>query len=76
LDLVGRAANLEGAGALQVFAFEEDFAPGNLVERVRSDDGRAVNAAGDPRRGFFDKFGCQHWKPELGHKKAQKARSR
>src|SRR5207253_381452 len=45
------AADLERAGALEVLALEEDAAPARIVERRRRDDGRAVDAAGDPLGG-------------------------
>jgi hypothetical protein len=53
-DFVGCAASFEGAGALQVFAFEEDFTARNFVERARSHDRRTVDAPGDSGRGLFD----------------------
>src|SRR5947209_20589712 len=50
-ELVQGAADLERAGALEVLALEEDAAPARIVERRRRDDGRAVDAAGDPLGG-------------------------
>jgi hypothetical protein len=55
-NFVGRAANLEGAGTLEVFTFEENFAPGNLVERVRSHDGRPVYASRQPLLGLSNEI--------------------
>ena len=48
------AAELEGAGALQVFALEEDVRAGARVQRARGDDRRAVRDAGDLPGGAFD----------------------
>ena len=48
------AAELEGAGALQVLALEEDARAGALVDAARGDDRRAVRDAGDPGGGAFD----------------------
>jgi hypothetical protein len=59
-NLVGRAANLKRAGALQIFAFEEDLASGNSIKGSRAHDWRAVYASGDARGRFFDEFECQH----------------
>ena len=41
------AAELEGAGALQVLALEEHAWRRSCVDRARRDDGRAVRDAGD-----------------------------
>ncbi len=56
LNLVGGAANLEGAGALQVFALEPNLVSGDLVEGAGSHDGRAMNASSDARLCFSDKI--------------------
>src|SRR6266436_4746971 len=56
-NLVGGAANLKRAGALQIFAFKEDLASGNSIKGSRGHDWRAVYAPGS----FFDEFECQHW---------------
>ena len=49
------AAELEGAGALEVFALEEDVgAPVRAIDRARGDDRRAVRDAGDLPGGAFD----------------------
>jgi hypothetical protein len=43
-ELVERAANLEGAGTLEILALEEDVVAAPLVERAARDDRRMVNA--------------------------------
>src|SRR5688500_9042747 len=51
---IAGATELEGAGALQVLAFEEQLGTGERVERARTHDGRAVRMRRDARRGGFD----------------------
>src|SRR6185369_17847260 len=43
-DLVGRAANLERARALQVFTLEEDLFAGDFIKLARADDRSAMYA--------------------------------
>ena len=62
LNLVRRAANLESARALKVFALEKDFLTGGFVELPRRQDRCAVNAGGDSVSCFVDEFDCQHKK--------------
>ena len=45
---------------MQILAFEEDFRAGYFIERTRSDNRRAMDAAGDPRGGLLNQFKCQH----------------
>ena len=51
---VNRAAKLEGAGFLQVLAFEKQLVPRSFVERLASQNGRAMRVAGDVPRGSLD----------------------
>jgi hypothetical protein len=44
-------ARLEGAGLLQVLAFEEQFGPGQLVQHARGHHRRAVNMGPDAHLG-------------------------
>ena len=48
------AAELEGAGALQVFALEEHAGAGSLVDAARGDDRRPVRDPGDLSGGALD----------------------
>ena len=48
------AAELEGAGALEVLALEEELGAGEGVERSRGRDRRAMRDAGDLPRGVLD----------------------
>ena len=48
------AAELEGAGALQVLALEEQLRAGARVDRARGGDRRAVRDAGNLSRGALD----------------------
>src|SRR5690606_33592729 len=49
-----RAAELEGAHALQVLALEERLATGERVERAGGGDGRSMGDALEARRGRLD----------------------
>src|ERR1043166_5933070 len=71
-NLVGRAAHLEGAGALEVLALEEDAAARQPVEGARGDDGRAVDEGADARLGQADEVECQH--KFNGHGRARRLR--
>ncbi len=51
---VGGAANFEGAGFLKILALEEELGAGHGVERVRSENGGAVDARGDACVGFYN----------------------
>jgi hypothetical protein len=51
---VYRAAKLEGAGFLQVFAFKKELISGSLVECLASQNWSAVRVAGDVPRSSFD----------------------
>jgi hypothetical protein len=51
---VARTAELERAGALEVFAFEEQFRTGERIERARAQHGRDVRVRRDARGGGFD----------------------
>ena len=55
-NLVGGAANLEGAGALQVFTLEENFFARQLIEVTGSNNRCAVNAAAQSHGRAFDEF--------------------
>src|SRR5204863_4858321 len=48
-----RASKLEGAGALQVLALEEDLRAGPLVDAARRHDWSAMRGSGDLPRGAF-----------------------
>jgi hypothetical protein len=50
-ELVQRAADLEGAGALEVLALEEHLMPAGVVERLAADDRRAMDARAQPPGG-------------------------
>jgi hypothetical protein len=53
-DFVRRAANLEGARALQVLAFEKHLFAGDFVKLARGDYGGAMNARRDALAGFVN----------------------
>ncbi len=53
-ERIVRAAKLERARPLQVFALEECTASGDLVKRARGDDGRAVRLPAQPLGGGLD----------------------
>ncbi len=55
-DGVRRAANFEGAGPLQVFAFEEEFRAGHGVQRRGSEDRGAMDPWRDACVGGEDGF--------------------
>jgi hypothetical protein len=53
-DLVERAAELEGAAALEALRLHVDARAGALVEGSRGEDGGAMGRAGEPLCGTFD----------------------
>ena len=59
-DLVVRAAELEGAAALEALRLQVDARAGSLVERSRREDRRAVGDAGEPLRRALDVLELDH----------------
>ena len=55
-DGVARAADLEGAGFLQIFTFEEDLSADHRIEGCGGHDGRAVDAWSDPGMRRLNRF--------------------
>jgi hypothetical protein len=51
---VNRAAKLEGAGFLQILAFEKELMSGSLIQCLASQNGGAMGVAGDVPCGSFD----------------------
>lgn len=54
-DRVGRAANFEGPGFLEIVALEEKLDASDGVQGMRSEDGSAMDARGDEGVSFADR---------------------